>query len=622
MSVEEAVEILKADPDIEYAEPNYLRYAMATIPDDTDFTRLWGLNNSGQSVNGIVGTADRDIDAPEAWDIATGSSTVVIAVLDSGGAYDHADLSDNIWSNTDEIPDNGVDDDGNGYVDDLRGWDFVDNDNDPSDSYDHGTHVAGTIAAKGNNGIGVTGVCWTAKIMPLKFLDASGAGTVLGEIAAIDYAIQNGANIINASYGGSGLSQIEYDAIANANAAGIVFVAAAGNAAADIDTTPVYPAGHDLANIVSVASTNQDDALSSFSNYGHASVDVAAPGENIYSTQPTRQTIWIDDFDDGNLDGWNTGGTKNTWGATDLVASSGSYSLTDSPGGDYQNDTASWAEAAVPDLSSYAGLKLEFQFQGVSKPGDFLYVQTSTDGAQWTNQTISIEGLDYADISGDFSDDWYAATVDLGAYDGTDTVYVRFSFVTDGDSDVDEGWHIDDVTVTAAGYQFMQGTSMATPHVAGLAGLILARFPGLPHLEVKDRILNGVDSKGYSIATGGRINAFNSLNLPSKPTGLVATLSSFTSITLRWNDVSNEEGYRIERQTGDGSAFSEIATVAADQTSHIDTGVVPGKTYHYRITAFNTSGNSSYAVTTALNVNYANGGGGGGGCFIGAVRER
>ena len=255
LSVEDALEIYKNDPNVEYAEPNYYRYATSTTPDDTYFENLWGLNNTGQSINGTSGTAGADIDAPEAWDITTGSSDVIIAVMDSGVDYNHEDLSANIWSNIDETL-NGNDDDGNGYIDDVRGWDFVNGDNNPVDSNDHGTHVAGTIAAKGNNATGIAGVCWTAKIMPLRYLDAFGSGSIADEISAINYARVNGAKIINASFGGSTYSQSEKDAISNAGSAGILFVAAAGNDGTDNDSSHEYPSDYDLSNIISVAATD------------------------------------------------------------------------------------------------------------------------------------------------------------------------------------------------------------------------------------------------------------------------------------------------------------------------------------------------------------------------------
>ncbi len=313
MTVEQALEILKNDPRVEYAEPNYYRYAAVSPGDMTDtfFDRLWGLHNSGQAVNGTSGTTDADIDAPEAWDTTTGSSTVIIAVLDSGVDYNHPDLANNIWSS------------GGG-----PGWDFVDSDNDPMDSNDHGTHISGTIAAEGNNDQGITGVCWTAKIMPLRILDALGMGTVTEEVAAIDFAIDNEADIINASFAGYDFSTPERDAIQDAADAGILFVAAAGNEGSNDDSVPAYPANYDIANIIAVAATNQTDSLASFSNYGATSVHVAAPGTNIFSAKPDRQTLWSDGFDDGGINDWTVDGS---WNVSSTFFVSGAYSLTDSP---------------------------------------------------------------------------------------------------------------------------------------------------------------------------------------------------------------------------------------------------------------------------------------------------
>ena len=605
LSVEDALEIYRNDPNVEYAEPNYYRYATSTTPpDDTYFENLWGLNNTGQSVNGTSGTADADIDAPEAWDIATGSSDIIIAVIDSGVDYNHQDLSVNIWSNTGEIADNGIDDDGNGYVDDVRGWDFVNGDNDPIDSNDHGTHVAGTIAAKGNNTTGIMGVCWTAKIMPLRFLNAFGSGSSADAISAINYARGNGAKIINASYGSIDYSQSEKDAISIAGSAGILFVAAAGNDGTDNDTTHHYPSDYDLSNMISVTATDQDDALCSFSNYGAVSVDVGAPGENIYSTRPARQTVWSDNFDDGDMSDWATGGTKNTWGLSNSVSYSSSYSLTDSPAGDYQNDTDSWARAPVLDLSSHSGSKLGFKLRGVSELGyDGLRVQASTDGSIWSSQAILIGNDIYTGISGTLGS-WSSAYVDLGAYDGNSTVHIRFRFTSDVNT-VRDGWYIDDVAVTAASssypgteYQYMSGTSMAAPHVAGLAGLIWGNNSGLAMTEVKDIILNSVDSKDSltdKTTTGGRINAFNALP-PLAPGGLAATTASSSQIDLSWTDnSSNETGFKIERKTGSGGTYAQIATVSADVTSYSSTGLSEATTYYYRVRAYNSAGNSNYS---------------------------
>jgi subtilisin family serine protease len=281
VTVEDAIARYASDPRIEYIEPDYIVHALEVIPNDPSFNLLWGLHNTGQS----GGTPDADIDAPEAWEIATGDD-VVLGVIDTGVDWSHADLSSNIWTNPGEIPDNGVDDDGNGYIDDVRGWDFVNNDNNPTDDNGHGTHVSGTIAAAGNNGIGVAGVSWSAKIMPLKFLDAGGGGYTSGAILAVEYATMMGARFTNNSWGGGAFSQALRDAIEAAGNAGMLFIAAAGNSADDNDLVPHYPSSYDLDNIIAVAATDHNDALADFSCYGATSVDLAAPGVNIYSCLP------------------------------------------------------------------------------------------------------------------------------------------------------------------------------------------------------------------------------------------------------------------------------------------------------------------------------------------------
>jgi len=277
-TLDNAIQTLVRNPAVKYVEPNYI-VSTQVIPDDPRMSSLWGLHNTGQT----GGVNDADMDAPEAWDLQTGNN-VVIAVIDTGVDYNHPDLIGNIWTNPGEIANNGRDDDGNGYIDDVRGWDFSGNDNNPMDDNDHGTHVAGTIAAKGNNGTGIAGVNWSAKIMPLKFMNASGQGTTASAIEAIQYAVANGARISNNSWGGPGFSRALYDAVALANAAGHVFVAAAGNSGRNNDVSPDYPSSFDLPNIVAVAATDDTDRLAGFSNYGSRSVDVAAPGVSILSS--------------------------------------------------------------------------------------------------------------------------------------------------------------------------------------------------------------------------------------------------------------------------------------------------------------------------------------------------
>ncbi|WP_158265703.1 S8 family serine peptidase [Blastopirellula marina] len=266
-------------------EPNALLPThLAT--DDTQADSLWGLDNQGQT----GGTVDADIDAPEAWEITTGNPNVVIAVIDTGVDYAHPDLINSMWVNPGEIAGDGIDNDGNGFVDDVYGYDFLNNDGDPMDDNMHGTHVAGTIAAEGNNSQGVVGVASNASIMALKFLSASGSGSTADAVRALNYATMMkklyGVNVVatNNSWGGGEYSSALYSAIKASGDENILFVAAAGNDGVNNDVTPQYPANYGLDNVISVAATDANDQLASFSNYGAGSVDIAAPGVGIVST--------------------------------------------------------------------------------------------------------------------------------------------------------------------------------------------------------------------------------------------------------------------------------------------------------------------------------------------------
>lgn len=276
-SMQQALAFWQSHPNVAIVTPDF-ELTTQSIPNDPSFGSLWGLSNNG-SQGGLL---NADINIEPAWALGTATS-IVTAVIDTGVDYTHPDLASNIWSNTDEVVGNGIDDDGNGFVDDVRGWDFVNNDNDPMDDNGHGTHVAGTIGAVGNNGIGVTGVAWTASIMPLKFLDQSGSGSLSDAIKAIQYARVNGAKIINASWGGGGFSSALQSAISQFITSGGLFVAAAGNEATNNDVTPSYPANYQ--GVISVGASTRTDTRARFSNYG-TSVDVFAPGQSILSTLP------------------------------------------------------------------------------------------------------------------------------------------------------------------------------------------------------------------------------------------------------------------------------------------------------------------------------------------------
>jgi subtilisin family serine protease len=281
-SVAAAIQRFASDPRIEYIEPNYRLHLDATYPNDPQFDQLWGMYNRGE----VRGRADADIDATNAWEIETGGD-VIVGVCDSGVDYNHEDLAANIYVNPNEIPENGIDDDNNGFVDDVRGWDFGDDDNDPMDEHGHGSHVAGTIAAVGNNGVGVTGVNWNAKILPLKIVDEDGGGFTIPAAKAIEYSIGMGARVTNHSWGTSNPSSTLKEAIEEAEAAGALVVASAGNSGVELNEYHQhFPAGLQYDAIVTVANTTRNDVLAGSSNWSATNVDLAAPGSGIVSTTP------------------------------------------------------------------------------------------------------------------------------------------------------------------------------------------------------------------------------------------------------------------------------------------------------------------------------------------------
>jgi subtilisin family serine protease len=285
-SVRDAIRSLERNPDVLYAEPNG-RLRVTELPNDPSFDQLWGLDNTGQTIAGDVGTPGADVNALEAWKVTTGSPDVLVAVTDTGVDRDHPDLADNAWTNPGEagaLKDNGIDDDGNGFVDDWRGWDFSDHANDPNDVYGHGTHVAGTIGAVGDNGIGVTGVNQRVSLVGVKVLGDGGFGSDADVADGFAYAGRIGAKVVNASLGGAGTAQVIDDAIEGAP--NTLYVVAAGNDGANVDTSPQSPCSEPADNLICVAATTNRDQLAWFSNYGPSTVDLGAPGVNVLSTVP------------------------------------------------------------------------------------------------------------------------------------------------------------------------------------------------------------------------------------------------------------------------------------------------------------------------------------------------
>jgi thermitase len=299
--------ILSEDPNVEYAEPNFIYSIVKPVeelsldqiinpetevisnytPTDPKFGSLWGLKNTGRSEPGRTspGSIGADINALRAWSITKGSKSVKVAVIDTGIDYTHPDLVDNMWVNEAEANGTaGVDDDGNGYIDDIHGYDFANGDGDPKDGHSHGTHCAGTIGAVHNNDQGVAGVMADVTLVAVKFLTDAGSGTTENAIKSIDYATKVGVDIMSNSWGGGGFSQALMDSIQRASDAGIIFTAAAGNSRTDNDSRPHYPSNYEVENVISVAAHTAQDDLASFSCYGRTTVDIAAPGHRILST--------------------------------------------------------------------------------------------------------------------------------------------------------------------------------------------------------------------------------------------------------------------------------------------------------------------------------------------------
>ena len=647
VSVEEAVKVYNANPGVEYAEPNYIVKA-AVIPDDTGFDKQWGLHNTGQDVNGIVGTVGADIDAPEAWDVSKGSS-VVVAVIDSGVDYNHPDISGNL----------------------TAGYDFIDRDDKPDDLNGHGTHVSGIIGAVGNNAKGIAGVNWNVKIMPLKVLDRNGEGTIADIIEAITFATSNNAKVVNMSFSGPDFSQSLYDSMKRLP--GVLFVVAAGNEESNIDSMPTYPASFGLPNIISVAATDQNDNLAKFSNYGVASVDVAAPGVNILSTIPSFMTgitysgaykiVYLSyGFECISGTAAQISVIQRTLNYENISPGDSILLIDDDGGGKYETYYTQALQALGytfeiyevplnsdgPDLARLSNYKLVIWFTGGTYKNTLtLTDQTNLQSYLDNGGRLFISGQDIGfDIgSSNFYQNYLHASyitddalgavyTGLNSFDGLsvqlpslcrDSAFNRYIPSVDAvkpygaDSVAAFYIHYNDA------YQFLQGTSMATPMVSGIAGLVASFYGNFSANQIKGAILSSVDEKpslqGKTV-TGGRVNAYKALLSLIPPSDLNVSLQGTTAL-LTWKDNSTgETGFKIERKSP-GGVFVEIATVISNQTTYTDTGLKSGKTYVYRIRAFNAFANSAYsneAFVTTLGGNKGSSSGGGG-CSIGKFQN-
>ncbi len=512
--VDAAVATLQADPAVAGAEPDGYSELQAATPNDPRFNELWGLDNQGLNVGGVAtSTPGADIDALKAWEKTVGDPSVIVADLDDGIRPNHPDLTNRIWDNADEVPGDSIDNDGNGYVDDTFGMDFAGAnidvplvfDNDPTDDIPeggHGTHTAGTIAAEGNNGIGITGVAQKATIMPLRVCgwspsSNSGKGGVRcpfsSQIAGINYAGANGAKIANMSLGGTSQSLLVRDALA-ANPQ-TLFVIAAGNDNVDNDLSPRYPCAFDpstvpgaIDNVVCVAASDQNDGKASFSNWGKTTVDLAAPGTQILSTYTYADRV-KDDFE---TPGFPAGWSTNGW-IRSATSPGGSAALT--------NDTATQTVGArvltSPTVNiTGAGVCIVSSTETFTRSvADTLRWEVLVDGS------AVVDYLSTSSYSGSYRDPITIA----GA--GPHTLAVRYTYTRQAGGGSGNGAWLDAFGIqcwtapgseSASDYAFLQGTSMATPHVTGAAALLAAYEPSATTMQLKQALLSSVDLRRRS----------------------------------------------------------------------------------------------------------------------------
>lgn len=557
-------------PEVEAASPNYRR-CLQRLPNDPKLSHLWGMTQ---------------ISAPEGWEKNTGSFGVVLAVMDTGVDYHHDDLAANMWINPGEVAANGVDDDGNGFIDDVHGYDFAaDNDgnpdSDPMDIDSHGTHVAGTMAAVGDNSTGVCGINWNVKVMALKCFRPDMYIYDSDSIEALEYAMlmkqDFGVNLvaINASFGGSGSNQLLKDAIAEAGDLGIALVCAAGNNGTDNDATPFYPASYDLPNVIAVAATDAGDQLASFSNYGLNSVDIAAPGEGILSTVPAGLGL------EASL----------TSGANYYHVIPLEFSGHTPPGG-------------LTRLLVDCGKGLDGSYFPAAVSGNIALIERGDN--TFKEKTIhaqnagAVAAVIFNNEAGNFS-----GTLGEAGY----WIPVIALAQEDGLLEKSQGIHPATVIVAPSNYDFMDGTSMASPHVCGAVGLLAAQYPTDSLTKLIARIYAGAD---HLDALSGKVKTSARLNLDrSLSQNLLLTLAVFRQQANLWvmkkdfaqvyfsADYDPDSGvmaatYGIYRSRA-GAAFQMIKEIADSELqnhayTYYDKYLESGIAYSYQIKARNTQG--------------------------------
>lgn len=516
-SVVTAIKKLNASPDVEWAQPDYI-YRKSVVPNDENYGLLWGLKNSSQTISkqhtlhnlystGNPGTNGRDMGLEAAWSKTTDCSSVVVAVIDTGINLQHADLVENLW------------DDGSGN----HGYDFINMDNDPSDDEGHGTHVAGTIGARGNNAIGTTGVCWRTKLMGVKVLDESGSGTTSGIILGINYAVAQGADVINMSLGGGGSLDLAFrDSIEAASDAGVVIVVAAGNSNQNVSSTPTYPCSFTSENLICVGAVDQRYTRASFSNYSTSLVHIAAPGTNIVSSAMgpiVEESIPL------TAGAWNFDATDFGHSTTPTVYLQSPASF-DGVNVNYGRNVRNHAYRNF-DFTSTRKTTALISLLGSIHPTDAFYFASAPRNG--VNPSTSIDG----DFIGAFSGTTTGVT---GTIDITNCSMSQCSFGFELDS-LDDASQATGIRITAltmiryqagtTGYDTLNGTSMAAPHVAGLAALVKAHNPDFTPAEIRAAIVNTgtkIASLSGAFKSGSVANATNALKYIPKPLAPTVTV--------------------------------------------------------------------------------------------------
>lgn len=540
-TVDQAVAAARLDANVEYAQPNYLYYP-SIAPNDTNYGQLWGLKNTGQTITDPTfpfyntnnpGTIGSDINAETAWDHITDCSAVVVAVLDTGINYTHQDLAPNMWDG--------------GVASPNHGFDFVDNDNDPMPpvgSESHGTHVAGTVGARGNNAIGTTGVCWQVRIMSVRVLGPNG-GSTARIIQGIEFASNNGAKVINMSLGGepgAPFDQAFSDSITFAQNQDVVVVVAAGNDANDNEMGAVYPCSHTQENIVCVAALDQAYALADFSNWGSTTVDVGAPGTNIRSSWPGPQ------YDEVDLTGWSvvtdqgTGWFVNTSCPGFLVplllnpnnnsfCSGTSLYANNTDATAYKTFDLSGATSASVSYRAKHDLELDLAC-GPTQICDFVNVYARGAGGRpdgvggtaiggFAGQSLNNGGtIDFLEREHVIPSACFTATCSVGFRLLSDNIVTRPGAAL-------LLLNVSAVRDNADEYDVIDGTSMASPHVAGLAALVRAFNPNYTFTDTVNAIKNGgrsvLDLTGIT-TTGKAVDALGSLAYINAPQGVTAVV--------------------------------------------------------------------------------------------------